>query len=41
MTFGFIAETVPLIEIPALIRSGAISNARTLVAFQLLGLVER
>jgi len=34
-------ETVPLIEIPALIRSGAISNALTIVAFQLLGLVER
>lgn len=34
-------ETVPLVEIPAMIRSGAISNALTVVAFQLLGLVER
>jgi len=31
-------ETVALAEVPALIRSGAISNALTLVAFQLLQL---
>jgi len=32
-------ETVPLIEIPDLIRGGAISNALTVVAFQLLSLL--
>jgi len=39
-TEELVVETVPLVEIPALIRTGGISNALTLVAFQLLSLLD-